>query len=91
MAKKKRYHNSSKSAVGVMSHGQDAYPYMAGSWLTFDKSAMAGMPRNVVMKEAEGENGYGLDVYVPGSKNYMDMVQEQDHRVLKKIMKPSQV
>lgn len=91
MAKKKRYHAGNKAAVGLMAHGQNAYPYMAGSWLSFDPSAMAGMPREVRMIDAEKPNVSGLDMYVPGNQNYMEMVQAQDHAVLKKIVKPSQV
>lgn len=83
---KKRYHDKERGTASQMAQAssKDMFPYLGGSWLSFDSGAMAGMPMGVKYKDVPYSE-CGLNRAVPGNIDSINGQIAEDHSVILRV------
>lgn len=72
-------------------NARSAYPEMNG-WLSYDMSSPSGFPMGAKVIKANSYQGDdAMNIYVPGSSQYMDNNVKKNAKILKRIIDPQQV
>lgn len=79
-------HHKEKGTASQMAHAssEDMFPYLGGSWLSFESNEMAGMPKGFREMEVPYAK-CGLNRAVPGNIESINGQIAQDHDTIVQI------